>query len=95
MCYENVAQVFNFIDSVEACYDTQGQCSEECRNLIENTNEALGCCVNIPIGFRTAGSQTNLSFVVNYTFDNCNERRRDACGGDIITDPGFISEVYS
>ena len=51
-CYENVQTLFGFIQSVEACQsDTEGQCSEQCRNLIDDSNGAFGCCVNIPIDF--------------------------------------------
>jgi hypothetical protein len=93
-CYENVQTLFGFIQSVEACQsDTEGQCSEECRTLIDDSNGAFGCCVNIPIDFRTAGGETDLVSIVNSTFENCNERRRDACGGVIIIQPDFISEL--
>ena len=79
-CYENVQTLFGFIQSVEACQsDTEGQCSEECRTLIDDSNGAFGCCVNIPIDFRTAGGETDLVSIVNSTFENCNKRRRDAC----------------
>ena len=91
-CYENLAELFEFIEFVETCpSDVEGQCSEECRNRIDDSNDAFGCCVNIPIDFRTAGGETDLVSVVDSVFDNCNERRRDACDAVIIEEPGFIS----
>ena len=56
---------------------------------LTDSSGAFWCCVNIPIDFRTAGGETDLVSIVNSTFENCNERRRDACWFVIIIQPAL------
>ena len=62
-CYENIAELFEFIEFVKTCHsDVEGQCLEECRNCIGGSNDALGSCVNIPIqGFIYRGGRGEAS----------------------------------
>ena len=82
-CYESLDQLFQFIEDVEDCAiqntENDDECSEECRNIINDGENMYGCCVNVPVDFRTANGESDLSDLVTNTFLNCFDRRPDRC----------------
>lgn len=82
-CYENLDKIFDFIEDVEDCAlqntENDNQCSQECRNTIDNGEDMYGCCVNVPVEFRNANGESDLSELVTNTFSNCFDERPDRC----------------
>ena len=70
-CYESISELFAFIEGVEAC-QAEEQCSQSCKNLIRD-DSGYGCCILLPIDFRSVGGETGLRDVISATFSKCSE----------------------
>lgn len=70
-----------------ACYESGDDCSSECKAILEETTNALGCCLNIMNGTSTAVSDESRldSLVVDSKF-------YESCG---VETPGFCSSKLS
>ena len=64
-CYESINELFTFIKDVEAC-QTGETCSRDCQNTIDD--EDFGCCILLPIDFRSEGGETGLRNAVSATY---------------------------
>lgn len=87
LCFKEIESTMEFITSVENCYNgglfDNGQCSDECRNLINEGEDMYRCCINAAVEFiiATPGSSNadNLKNVVQETFNRCFETLREQC----------------
>ena len=90
-CYDAITEIFAFIQEVEDCQLPEDQCSQNCNNLVDDGEDQYGCCIYIPIDFRSAGGETGLLAVVESTFSKCGEDIiNDDCDGIQIN---FIDDV--
>lgn len=87
-CYESLDQIFEFIEDVEDCAtqntENANECSQECQDIIDNGEDMYGCCVNVPVDFRNANGESDLSDLVTDTFMNCFNKRPDRCDDVLI-----------